>query len=251
MPEEIKVLIVEDDEIHRRTLGAILKKYGVSHQAVENGREAIQVLKGKMFDVVLMDVEMPVMDGYEALHHIRYILQLEIPVIMMTGHARPDGEEKLRSAGMNGYLTKPFSPDLLHRKILEITEDTGRKPLPENSPSIASKGAFHLDYLEDITGGNRDMISEMIILFLGNVSVEMGAFYHASERGDRQTTQFWAHKMKSSFATMGLLELAAELREIEADTTDLQARVKNIVLQWEKTYPEFLAFAAEKYDVQV
>lgn len=251
MSEEIKVLIVEDDEMHRRTLGAILKKFGMVYEAVDNGQEAVWVLKENTFDVILMDVEMPVMDGYEALYHIRYVMRLAVPVIIMTGHARPNGEEKLRCSGMNAYLTKPFSPDLLYRKILEVSEESRCRPLTEQNPLPGSQMAFQLDYLEDITGGNREMISEMVILFLGNVSVEMGEFYHSSERGDRQKTQFWAHKMKSSFATMGLMDIAAELREIEADTTDLQSRVKNIVLQWEKTYPEFVAFVTEKYDVQV
>lgn len=115
----LNLLIVEDNRINRLLAFTLLDKWGVKYDWAENGQEAIEKLGNNLFDIILMDMQMPVMDGLEATKHIRNELHLDIPIIALTANAFKDDAKKCLDSGMNDVITKPFEPSILYNKILK------------------------------------------------------------------------------------------------------------------------------------
>jgi CheY-like chemotaxis protein len=124
---------VEDNSINQKLVLNILEKWGYRADAVANGQEALQALETAPYDIVLMDIQMPVMDGLEATRIIRNqntrVLDHEIPIIAMTAHAMQGDREQCLYSGMNDYVTKPVEPKELPDALIRPT--TG-KNLPGN-----------------------------------------------------------------------------------------------------------------------
>jgi len=133
MVNNIKVLIVDDEERFRKTTALILKKHGFETVAVANGLEAVEAIEASDFDVVVLDVKMPKMDGNEALREIKKI-KPEVQVIMLTGHGTPESAFEGLRDGVFDYLTKPCAIDVLARKIREAHEKKGG--LKEKEPTV-------------------------------------------------------------------------------------------------------------------
>jgi CheY-like chemotaxis protein len=115
------ILVVEDNMINQKVAQKILSKYGCNSRAVNNGREALEELQHNAYDAVLMDLQMPEMDGYEATIAIRKpatkCLNPKIPIIALTANAQPAVREKCFDLGMDDFLTKPVDPEMLIEKI--------------------------------------------------------------------------------------------------------------------------------------
>ena len=115
------ILVAEDNMINRKIIANFLRKFGYRSEIVPNGREAIQALSQKEYDLVLMDIQMPEMDGMQATTEIRAlnsgVLRHDIPIIALTAHAMKGYREQCEQVGMNDYVTKPIDPDLLHQKV--------------------------------------------------------------------------------------------------------------------------------------
>ncbi len=119
------VLLVEDNDMNQLLAHKVLSDWGWDIDIAENGIEALRKLKEKDFDIILMDIQMPEMDGYEATRQIRHHLpppKSNTPIMAMTAHVLPSEEEKCNEAGMNGYIAKPFNPDVLYAKIAAILD---------------------------------------------------------------------------------------------------------------------------------
>ena len=131
----LRVLYAEDDRINTRYGVALLKKLGMTVEAVENGRECLERLNREPFDLVLMDIRMPVMSGDDALLEIRRKGQecgTHQPVIALTAFSLRGDRERFLEAGFDGYLSKPLEPELLVREIRRVTR------LSHNTDSVAS-----------------------------------------------------------------------------------------------------------------
>lgn len=117
--EQKHVLVVEDNELNQLVIQGLLKKAGVQVTIASHGREAVEILaRTQAFDLVLMDIQMPVMDGHEATRHIRHDLQIvHLPIIGLTAHALSEERQRCLDSGMNDFITKPVSPDLLYATI--------------------------------------------------------------------------------------------------------------------------------------
>ncbi|PWG80994.1 response regulator [Pararcticibacter amylolyticus] len=114
------VLVVEDNEINRFLIKKFLKKWGASGDFAENGKEALDKIRHHAYDVVLMDIQMPVMSGLEATIAIRNMEKQEhrqLPIIALTATILDQELEEIKKSGMNDYIAKPFSPDDLYRKL--------------------------------------------------------------------------------------------------------------------------------------
>ncbi len=118
----LRVLVVEDNVINQIVMEGLLKTFGHEAVLVDNGREAVQLSSDSPFDLILMDLHMPEMDGYETTREIRGQKdQKEIPIIAVTADALSGTKERCFDAGMNGYVTKPVDPDRLVSEILRLT----------------------------------------------------------------------------------------------------------------------------------
>jgi CheY-like chemotaxis protein len=119
---DTKILLVEDNLLNQKLALRVLQKRGFLADLAENGAEAVEILKTKTYDLILMDLQMPEMDGYQATTYIRNEMKLQTPIIAMTAHSIVGEKAKCLDIGMNDYLPKPFDPNLLHSKILEYTK---------------------------------------------------------------------------------------------------------------------------------
>ena len=118
------VLIVEDNEVNQRLLASMLEKRGIAYAVARNGEEAVNQYRDGDFSLILMDCQMPILDGYQASQEIRSIegtsaCPLRVPIIALTAHALPGDREKCLAAGMDDYLSKPFSSAQLEKILTE------------------------------------------------------------------------------------------------------------------------------------
>jgi signal transduction histidine kinase/ActR/RegA family two-component response regulator len=118
---KLNILLVEDNQLNVKLINSLFSEYNLNLEVAENGSVGIEKLKEGQFDIILMDMEMPVMNGYEAATVIRNDLKNRIPIIAMTAHAMAGERERCLSLGMNDYISKPINANLLFEKIFELT----------------------------------------------------------------------------------------------------------------------------------
>ena len=118
---EVKVLIAEDNPMNQQLIKHLMKNWSIHHTVVNNGLEAIEALKKETFSIILMDIQMPEMDGYTATDVIRHELHLQIPIIAMTAHAMMGEKEKCMQLGMNDYISKPLKETILYNIIAQYS----------------------------------------------------------------------------------------------------------------------------------
>lgn len=186
----MKVLLVEDNILNQKLTGKILEGLGVDFQIASNGVQAVDQVSRGYFDLILMDIQMPIMDGYETTRRIKAMPPPKntIPVIAMTAHAFSEEAEKCKQAGMDGFLTKPFHPSDLHRVLFQHT--------PKHSPSIQ---AAKFESIRALAPENTAFQQEMIALFLQECPPLVQEIRAAVDTSDLELLGKAAHKLKPSF----------------------------------------------------
>jgi PAS domain S-box-containing protein len=233
---DLHVLLVEDNDINRLYAKSILKNWQCYIDVAENGLVAIEKIKNNFYDVVLMDVQMPVMDGYEATKAIRMMDHADLPIIALTANATQSDVEKCLAAGMNDYLPKPFTPEDLYHKLFD---DLKIKPMiKENQPKIqvvASEALYNLDYLRSVSGNNAEFIREMVSTFIQTVPGILDDMHQAVGHQDWLKLSRMAHQIKPSFTLMGLDALRSDIVFIE-ENSKMQTKLDEV----ERTCHTFL-----------
>src|SRR5688572_12683388 len=151
------VLLVEANDINRLYAKSILKNWQCFTDTAENGLVAIEKIKNQAYDVVLMDIQMPVMDGYETTKAIRLMdaPMRDVPIVALTANATKADVEKCLAAGMNDYLPKPFTPDDLYRKLFIDQKIAPKQKLKAKVASLTPAiHSYNLDYLRSVSGNN-------------------------------------------------------------------------------------------------
>lgn len=124
-PQKIKVLVAEDVALNQLLIKIVLSNFGFDFDIVANGKVAIEHLQKNKYDIILMDLQMPEMNGFEATHHIRQVLKLHLPIIALTADVTPVDVEKCFSIGMDDYISKPIDEELLLTKIMNCLKTSG------------------------------------------------------------------------------------------------------------------------------
>ena len=119
---DVKVLVAEDVKLNQLLIKTILAGFQFDFDIVDNGKIAIEKLQNNSYDVILMDLQMPIMNGFEATDHIRNIMKLDIPIIALTADVTTVDIDKCKSVGMNDYIAKPFDEKLLYKKIADLVK---------------------------------------------------------------------------------------------------------------------------------
>jgi PAS domain S-box-containing protein len=215
----LQVLLVEDNDINRLYAKSILKNWQCNTTTAENGLVAIEKLRSQPFDVVLMDVQMPIMDGYETTRAIRQMDApvSSIPIIALTANATKKDTEQCLEVGMNDFLPKPFTPDDLYRKLfieLKVNAQKATRSSLNKKKEIGTQ-LFNLDYLQTVSDGNHDFMQDMIQTFIKTLppvveEMTMNAAIH-----NWQKVASLAHQIKPSFVLMGADYLQKQIIEIE------------------------------------
>ncbi len=128
--KNIKVLVVEDIRLNQLLIKILLLEFGCEIDIADNGQIAIENLKEKEYDIILMDLQMPVMNGFEATAHIRNIMNSQIPIIALTADVTAVDVERCKAFGMNDYISKPIDENLLYAKIVKVLNKTRRQTIP-------------------------------------------------------------------------------------------------------------------------
>lgn len=208
------ILIVEDNEINRIVLQSNLKQYNLKIAMAENGYEAIQYLKSNRADLILMDLHMPEMDGFEATENIRDVLKLDTPIVVLSASALKNERQRSIELGANDYLTKPFSPEDLQgclEKYL-MNNDMPVKPILEATPS-ETKPVFDLSMLIEM--GDKEVIAMLHKMFEELVPVSLDELKENAIRQDWDKVRFISHKLKSSLGVIRIHEILENMSQVE------------------------------------
>ncbi|OQP63073.1 hypothetical protein A3860_03620 [Niastella vici] len=209
-----KILLVEDNEMNRVVAETILKQYGATMTEAVNGVEAVDAIRARQYDIVLMDIQMPVMDGLEATRVIRKEIQSNIPIIALTANAVKGEMEKCIQAGMNDYLSKPFDEEDLIRLIAKWL---GRETHfgPAKTTAATDTPLYDLAKLKQITRGDEKFIVKMLQVFITETMTGTANLERAFEEKDIKQVKFLAHRMKSSLNNLNIFSAAGIAEKIE------------------------------------
>lgn len=201
----LKILLAEDNPVNQTVALRMLERMGHTVSLVENGKEAIETLKLASFDLVLMDVQMPLMDGFEATRALREWEKTagkHVPVIAMTAYALKGDEEKCLEAGMDGYIPKPISAQHLYDVIegmMDQSEKLEEKPLV----TVQKRGILDKQVILDRVGGDVELLKEIVDLFLQDYPPLVAQIKDALQEGDYQLLEKSAHTLKGSVGNFG------------------------------------------------
>ncbi|MNJ92145.1 Autoinducer 2 sensor kinase/phosphatase LuxQ [compost metagenome] len=206
-----KILMCEDNEANSMLAQQLFASTGIELDIAKNGREGVELFRQKAYDLVLMDIQMPEMDGYQATGYIRNELSSGIPIIALTAHSVSKEKEKCIAAGMNDYLPKPFKKNELFDKVRQWirTEREAEREFPADlqiTEALIDSGgfAFSLDMIRDASNGNRNFENQMLALFLKESADVLEEIKTCYREQDWKTISKRAHKLKSSF---GMFEM--------------------------------------------
>jgi len=230
---KIHILVVEDNEMNQNLLKHLLNGWKLSFDIVNNGFKALESLQTGRYDLVLMDVQMPGMDGYTATQEIRLKLKLDIPVIAMTAHAFAGEREKCLGYGMNEYVAKPINERELYSLITQFTGMANARAEFKKDINNGDHSAYrfiNLQYMRDISEGNKEYERTVTEQFLEAIPLDIAALESAWTNQDSVTLRQTAHNMKTNVSVMGLLEkLKPWLDELEYESFD-EAHFQQIIL---------------------
>jgi CheY-like chemotaxis protein/HPt (histidine-containing phosphotransfer) domain-containing protein len=233
--EGLKILIVEDNEINRLVAKNTFKRHNCILEEAANGIEAIEKLRSKEFDIILMDIQMPVMDGLLATQYIRNEMGSEIPIIALTANASKDDEMIYRSAGMNDHLSKPFRQDALFEKIRSLCDaQLMKKERVEVSIEQEVLANYSLSNIEEIAAGDQEFIVSIVETFCTNTPNYLRQIAEGIASKDLEKIRFSAHQMKPSIDILMVTEVKETIREIEEIAARDKNREEEIQLIFEK-----------------
>ncbi len=216
-----RILLVEDNITNQKVALNILKKFGYNADAASNGKEAVKALEMKPYDIVLMDCQMPEMDGYEATGEIRNpeskVLDHKVPVIALTAHAMKGDREKCLEAGMDDYLCKPVNPqelcDILEKWVAKQNYSLQEETTVSDIKPV--QDIFDKASLIDRLMGDEELANKILGEFLEDVRRMITALKEALDNDDASLVQHRAHTLNGASATVGALALQEMAHHIE------------------------------------
>lgn len=237
-----RILVVEDNPVNLNVARKILHSLGLQSEAVINGKQALDVIGQRHFDLVLMDCQMPVMDGYDATRAIRLRESLKglerLSVIAMTANAMPGDRKRCIDAGMDDYLSKPIMPDLLKQmmrrwlpepdmmnpsgKVADDNMSDEKLNLSSGASTVSaatfengSNSVIDREVIDELYDVMEDDFADLLVVFLQTAPGLVDEISSGMQIGDMQQVINAAHSLKSGSANLGAMRLSEEARSIE------------------------------------
>ncbi|NGY38815.1 PAS domain S-box protein [Flavobacterium sp. XN-5] len=235
--KSIKVLVVEDIALNQLLMKTLLDDFGFERDIAENGKIAIDKLLNNSYDVILMDLQMPEMNGFEATEYIRKTMNSDIPIIALTADVTTVDLAKCKAVGMNDYIAKPVDERLLYSKIVNIVRKHTSKKEKEMKKNIVPKTQKYIDlgYLDSRTKSNPKLMMEMIAAYLQQTPPLVTAMTESLLNKDWALLRASAHKMVPSFSIMGISpeyeEMAKKIQGYSGDLENQKEEIDDLVLQ--------------------
>jgi PAS domain S-box-containing protein len=220
----LNILLAEDNEINQLLAKKVISDWGFNLDIAANGRIAVDMLKKKDYDVILMDMQMPEMDGYEATVYIRNEMgpKSNTPIIAFTAHATKTEIGRCMLAGANAYVSKPLKPNELLSEIYDLVmQEPGIGFIPEIkeeelSGKINSEDInIDLSFLKEMAQGNTTFMEEILTMFINSTPDNLAKMQELLDSQDWDTLKAIAHRLKSSMFLVGIKELEMNMATIE------------------------------------
>jgi PAS domain S-box-containing protein len=217
----LRLLVAEDNKINQQLTALMLRHAGHEVDIVENGEEAVAAVRNGAYDAVLMDVQMPVLDGVQAAERIRALPSPagRVPIIAVTAHAMAGAREEYLAKGMDDYLAKPIDARTLLGKLAGLAELRGASGMagPPDIGVAAGDPALDLPHLEALaTGLSADSLRQLLAAFLDQIEAQIPSIEALSAGGDLMALACEAHALAGCAGNFGARELSRRAREIEA-----------------------------------
>ncbi|MGD1844552.1 MAG: tetratricopeptide repeat protein [Salibacteraceae bacterium] len=218
--EGIRVLVAEDNPTGQLFLKRLLESWDCELNLAGNGKEVISQLEKSTFDVVILDIQMPIMDGYTTANHIRNQLSAptcNVPILALTAHAMPGEEERCKEAGMDGYLSKPFPPAAL-RDHLRLLLGNQKVPPASKGATMRIENAVEpdLSYLFEAAAGDPEFMIDIIDSFLKRNNNDLTQLEAAITTGEHQAIRKSAHYIAPTYEYVGCQSCYTLAESIEA-----------------------------------
>jgi PAS domain S-box-containing protein len=241
--KNIRVLVAEDVALNQLLMKTLLDDFGFGHDIAGNGKIAIEKLKNKAYDIILMDLQMPEMNGFAATQYIRETMKSKIPIIALTADVTTVDLQKCKAVGMNDYISKPLDERLLYNKIIDllkkpvIQETENIKDENIQTPQANNHKCIDLAYLNTRTKGNQELMNEMIAIYLEQTPPLLSQMKQSLSDEDWDSLYATVHKMIPSFFIMGINKdfenMAKKVQECTSTRGHLD-EVPELVLQLDK-----------------
>jgi CheY-like chemotaxis protein len=220
-----RILLVEDNKFNQFIAQSIIEKWGASTMIAEDGQQALSILNTEKFDLILMDIQMPVMDGLTAANLIRLNLKLDTPILALTANVVKGIVERCTGAGMQGYISKPFDENELFSKIISVIHE---KPEMDIAipPVIQEVIVADTSRLLKMVGNEKLMLNRMILKFLEVTPEYMLELSEASLNKDVDAIGRMSHKIKSSIdlvSTDNMRDLIKQINDKSKSPDGLEA----------------------------
>jgi CheY-like chemotaxis protein len=238
--KNIRVLVVEDIPINQLLMKTILDDFGFQRDIAANGKIAIQMMKEKEYDIILMDLQMPEMNGFEATEYIRNTLKSSIPIIALTADVTTVDVAKCKAAGMNDYMSKPLDERILFTKIMEFVKHPPTFDFHAelgNQEERKQDFIINLQYLTNHTKSNPKMMQEIILAFLEQTPTLILLIKKSMMEKDWITLNAAVHKMIPSLSIVGMdksyekmarkLQEYALLQEQNSDISEILVKLED------------------------
>ena len=234
--KDINILLVEDNELNQLLAVKVFEKWDKKIDIANNGKEAIEKISTNFYDIILMDIQMPGMDGIELTRYIRSSMgeKSNIPIIALTAHATKGEERRCFENGVNDYLSKPYNFDVLLNKLYHNLKNNNVDSvlfMESQQKEIASEKLIDFKYLKDFSDGDDTFIKNMISLFLNNTPETMQIILESNKNDDIKILKDEIHKLKSSLSILGMIKASncVDLIEMEIEKNPLGQKRKDEV----------------------
>lgn len=237
----IQLLIVEDNAINQFVALNLMGQYGPQIVMANNGKEAIEMLNAHDFDAILMDIQMPIMNGIQATEYIRNEMNLNIPIIALTANGFKEDVDKFMAAGMDGFIIKPFDPERATEKILQLLNKEVKKVsietlAPQTKKLELSQGNsayFSLHKFRSFCNNNKDFMLRMIDLFIAENTENLKKVKQCTQEENRQKLSRAAHAMKAPMDLMGVDKAYTLARQLEYNDNIPKENIEEKVMELE------------------
>jgi len=258
------ILVVEDNQMNRFIARQSLIFAGCSVTEACDGKEAIKILEKEKVDLILMDIQMPELDGVAATKHLRKVLRLKTPIIALTANAFKHDIDMYLANGLDDFIIKPYDEQLFLKKIVDnlnkmntgkasrvIRQDLPRDEKTDKPSSTPVRAGYDLKLIQEMSHGHTSFVMEMLNIFVSLVRECVADFKTAYDNGNMEAIRAIAHKLKPSIDHMGIIDLKEKIRQLEREAmnadpeTDVQQLMNEI-----NRYLLMVAATIEKNELQ-
>ncbi len=225
-----RALVVEDGQVNRKLIGLILRRAGVEVATAENGQIALDLVQQQQFDVVLMDMQMPVMDGYTATCHLR-AMGITTPIIALTAHAMSADEQKCRQAGCSAYLSKPVNAARLLQTIADALASQADPVDAAVATVIPQGGEREGRAIVSSLPTDDPEFHQIVLEFVAFLEEHRAAMRNAWQQGDLEKLAFLAHTVKGTAGSAGFDMFTEPAKHVEQLAKNLRADEVAVALQ--------------------